>query len=239
MLVFYFFAILLIFIIIIVFLISMSQIEVKINNLYFNSINKRKNNEKILIQISLRIKKFHWIKFKINKNKLAKIYLKIKKYQDRKNIGISAIKKTFEKNIKEILKNKKLKKLIFSTKIELERFNSNISISVGDYIETSYVVSIISIIISNILPHIISKEVYKEKINKLIHYRIVPIYSNEKQYKIYLSIILQLKVLDILRIFVLLTRINNQVKKEQNIKKVKDNIKSQIPISQIIKNSDL
>ena len=68
------------------FLISISELELDIKNLQMSNINKKRNNEKIQIKVSLKIGNFHWLSIKITKAKLSAIYAKIKEKQYKKNI---------------------------------------------------------------------------------------------------------------------------------------------------------
>ena len=47
------------------FLISISELELDIKNLQMSNINKKRNNEKIQIKVSLKIGNFHWLSIKI------------------------------------------------------------------------------------------------------------------------------------------------------------------------------
>ena len=183
--------------VLLVTLILISKLELKINRLDISNIDKHKNNEKLSLQISLLIGKFKWFRITINKDKLARIYVKIKEKEATMNLN--KVKKDIEQDFKIIFEDAELRKLIFSTKLSLEKFNANIALGSRDFLLTSYLVAVVSIVISNILPHIISP---KKDVARIIHYRIVPIYKEEDIYNIHLSLTINTKILHLLNIII-------------------------------------
>ena len=183
--------------VLLVTLILISKLELKINRLDISNIDKHKNNEKISLQISLLIGKFKWFRITINKDKLARIYVKIK--EKEATMDLNKVKKDIEQDFKIIFEDAELRKLIFSTKLSLEKFNANIALGSRDFLLTSYLVAVVSIVISNILPHIISP---KKDVARIIHYRIVPIYKEEDIYNIHLSLTINTKILHLLNIII-------------------------------------
>ena len=183
--------------ILLITLIVISKIELKVNKLDLSNIDKHKNNEKLSLQLSLILGKIRWFRVTINKEKLASIYVKIKEKEAK--MDLNKVKKDIEKDFKIIFENDELRKLIFSTKLSLEKFNANIALGSRDFLLTSYLVAITSIVISNILPHIVSP---KSNVAKIIHYRIVPIYKEEDIYNIHLSLTINTKILHLLNIII-------------------------------------
>lgn len=183
--------------VLLVTLILISKLELKINRLDISNIDKHKNNEKLSLQISLLIGKFKWFRITINKDKLARIYVKIK--EKEASMDLNKVKKDIEQDFKIIFEDAELRKLIFSTKLSLEKFNANIALGSRDFLLTSYLVAVVSIVISNILPHIISP---KKDVARIIHYRIVPIYKEEDIYNIHLSLTINTKILHLLNIII-------------------------------------
>ena len=183
--------------VLLVTLILISKLELKINRLDISNIDKHKNNEKLSLQISLLIGKFKWFRITINKDKLARIYVKIK--EKEASMDLNKVKKDIEQDFKIIFEDAELRKLIFSTKLSLEKFNANIALGSRDFLLTSYLVAVVSIVISNILPHIISP---KKDVARIIHYRIVPIYKEEDIYTIHLSLTINTKILHLLNIII-------------------------------------
>ena len=183
--------------VLLVTLILISKLELKINRLDISNIDKHKNNEKLSLQISLLIGKFKWFRITINKDKLARIYVKIK--EKEATMDLNKVKKDIEQDVKIIFEDAELRKLIFSTKLSLEKFNANIALGSRDFLLTSYLVAVVSIVISNILPHIISP---KKDVARIIHYRIVPIYKEEDIYNIHLSLTINTKILHLLNIII-------------------------------------
>ena len=178
-------------------LIVISKIELKVNRLDLSNIDKHKNNEKLSLQISFLIGKFKWFKITINKEKLAWLYVKIK--EKEASMDLNKVKKDIEQDFKIIYEDVELRKLIFSTKLNLEKFNANIALGSRDILFTSYLVAIVSIAISNILPHIVSPKI---NVARIIHYRIVPIYKEEDIYNIHLSLTINTKILHLLNIII-------------------------------------
>ena len=183
--------------VLLVTLILISKLELKINRLDISNIDKHKNNEKLSLQISFLIGKFKWFKITINKEKLAWLYVKIK--EKEATMDLNKVKKDIEQDFKIIFEDAELRKLIFSTKLSLEKFNANIALGSRDFLLTSYLVAVVSIVISNILPHIISP---KKDVARIIHYRIVPIYKEEDIYNIHLSLTINTKILHLLNIII-------------------------------------
>ena len=183
--------------VLLVTLILISKLELKINRLDISNKKKKKNNEKLSLQISLLIGKFKWFRITINKDKLARIYVKIK--EKEATMDLNKVKKDIEQDFKIIFEDAELRKLIFSTKLSLEKFNANIALGSRDFLLTSYLVAVVSIVISNILPHIISP---KKDVARIIHYRIVPIYKEEDIYNIHLSLTINTKILHLLNIII-------------------------------------
>lgn len=213
-LVFYIILGILFFITLVASLIYISKLEIKIENLDMNNINKKNNNEKILIQISLKLHNIRWIRFKMNKEKLANLYGTAQKLEYKNNISAKIMKEKAEKEIKIILKDKKLKQKILDTNIELEKFNANISLGTEDYIITSYLVALIAIIISNILPHIIKD---RNAIDK-IKYKVLPIYQPSNVYSIKLSTILNVKISNLINIAITLKKAGKSYEQNKDYK---------------------
>lgn len=213
----------LLILLIIAFLITISKLEVNIKDLDISNINKRENNKNILIQISLKIKKVHWIKIKMDKEKMANLYVKIKKQEDKNNINSAIIKEKLKEEAKNIFASKELKELILDTRIELEKLDLNIGISTEDNIVTSFLVAIISIIISNILPHIISNNLYyKDNIEEKINYKISPIYKEKNMYYIHLMSSVSTDISHLIKIMFNMIKLRKENKKELEEKYVKE-----------------
>lgn len=217
-LVFYIILVTLIFFAILAIMIYFSKLEFKIENLKISNIRKESNN-KILVQISLKIKNYHWISIKLNKKRLIKIYKTIRQLKYKNNINKEIFKNINKEEIKSIREKNKIKKIISDTKIE--KLDAEIAIGTEDYIITSYIIAIISIIISNILPHIIEKNV--KKIEESIKYNISPIYKPKNVCLIEINIIINTKISHFIQIIHLLQKISKSPKKKnQNINKYKN-----------------
>ena len=86
------------------FLISISELELDIKNLQMSNINKKRNNEKIQIKVSLKIGNFHWLGIKITKTKLATIYAKMNEKQYKKNITNKDLQRQAIEDVKVFFK---------------------------------------------------------------------------------------------------------------------------------------
>ena len=78
-------------------MIIISKIEVEIQNLDMSNIEKKQNNKKLKVSISLRIGKLHWIKVCLNKKKILKLNNKIKSYEQNNKAEAEKMRKTAKK----------------------------------------------------------------------------------------------------------------------------------------------
>ena len=79
--------------------------------------------------------------------------------------------------------------------IRLDYLDLELDLGLEDVILTTELITLISIVISNILPHIISKYIPNK-----YRYKIMPIYINKNAYYIKLNCIFQLKIVHIINI---------------------------------------
>lgn len=212
-------------------LIIISKIEVNIKKFHIsknvnNNINKNVNkkinnngnnckNRRTFLKTSLKIGNFQWLCINLDKSKLAKIQEKLKE-QEKKNKQIKEkVNREIKNDLKLIIKNKKLRKELKDIKPQLKRFKANIQISTKDYIITSYLVAIISIVISNIVPHLVNEKQKREtkEIIKNINYKINPIYINQNYYDIRLSMIIDVSIFKILKFLIALVKISRKISK--------------------------
>ena len=171
-----------------IIMLMFSRLEININKLNMSNINEKRNNKNLIISISIKFGQLCMFKIKMNTEKLANIYAKALKNKQKNNKKISN-KKNNEKVKEEI------KKLDF----KIENLNLNLYIGTEDCVLTSYLIGIISIIISNILPHFIN---YKNDFDEY-KYIINPIYNNQNSYKINLNCIFNVKLVHIIYVIYL------------------------------------
>lgn len=205
----------------ILFIIYISKLELKIYKLDMSNIDKKNNNNNIMIQISLKIGNIKWLSIKLNKEKLSSLYGKIKKHENDKNITIQDLKMNFRRNINKVERDRELKRLCLKTKIELQKFEAEIYVGTKNYMVTSYLVAIISTIIANILPHVINDKIYKSKkicISDIVNYKITPIYKEINMYNIKLTMTTNTKVSHLINILIKFVKLN---KEENKLKKQK------------------
>ena len=204
-------------ILLLLIMIIISKIEVEIQNLDMSNIDKKQNNKKLKVSISLRIGKLHWINVCLNKKKILKLNNKIKSYEQNNKAEAEKMKKTAKKEVVIILMN---------TKVELNEFKANISIGTEDYVITSYLIGIISAIIPNILAR--AKFGKKQKISKTVIYSVQPIYQPKNIYSVKMNIKVATKISHLLYIALMLAKTtkqyesfneNSKAKKDKNIMK--------------------
>ena len=211
----YFAVIIISIIFLLTILIISSKIEIEINKLDIDNTRKmstkddrQKNNSKMVVQISLKIFNVHWIKIKLNKQKLASQYIKEKIKVEEKNIEVKKIVKDIKENV---LKNRnertKIIKQIKKTQVLLEKLDLGVKVGTEDVVLTSYLVGVISIIIANILPHLVqAKKQTSEQLRSKYKYEVMPIYKNKTLYKINLDCIISAKLVHIIYVIYLIKR---------------------------------
>lgn len=193
-------------------LIYLSKIEINIKNLYMNSESKKRNNENVIISISLKLWRFKWFSLKMDKNKMSSLYakMKIKEYKHNKDI-----KNKMKRLLKACIQDKRIIKLASNLSIEIEELKSEIFLGTEDTIVTSYLVAAVAIIISNVIPHIIKNS------DNTIQYKVLPIYKQKYIYILKLDSIIDIKIMKIIQIMLEVKRIirlNNDKYKNENIK---------------------
>lgn len=189
-LVFYLLSIIMMIISIILFFLFISRLEINVEGMYFNNIEKFRNNEKIKIKISLKILNLTCIYIKLDKKKIEKIYLKIKKLQANKNVYESQRK--LKKQILLLLKNNKARNEVKNIKLNFENLKLDVQIANEEYQKTAYITTLVAIVISNILPYVVNME---DKRNvKNIYYKIKPVYINKNAYDILADFIINVKI---------------------------------------------
>ncbi len=201
MIVFFIVLIILILISLMFLILCLSNLEVEIEKLWFDSTNKkhkRLSDYDIFIRIKL-FDKITWFKFKIDDDKMVKMknskFLNSKMFKKFNNI--QNVKKFISRNKKEIFNLKNLKEL----DINIKKLNLKMKLSALDNIITSFGVAIISSIISIILARSI-KEYDKDK----YYYRVTPIYEYKPILKIKLNCIIDVKIVHIMNIIYILLK---------------------------------
>ena len=211
-------------------LIIISKIEVNIKKFHIskiNNINKNVNkkinnngnnnwkNRRTFLKISLKIGKFQWLWINLDESKLAKIQEKLKEQEEKNKQIKEKVNREIKNDLKLIIKNKKLRKELKDIKPQLKLFKANIQISTKDYIITSYLVAIISIVISNIVPHLVNEKQNRasKEIIKNINYKINPIYINQNYYDIRLSMIIDVSIFKILKFLIALVKRSKKISK--------------------------
>ncbi len=163
-------------------------------NIYNNKTSKKSNkheesNNGYAIILSLYLgNKLKWISIHLNDEKLRKTYSKMQ----LEKIDIKKLEKDFKWEDLKVIKKLNLK---------ISYLNLKMKLGVESPIITSFIVSIISSIISIFLPHLalkIKSEDYK--------YIIEPIYQNQNLYKIKFNCIIQVKMVHIINVIYILVK---------------------------------
>ena len=174
-----FLCVIVILIVLLILFILISTIKVEIEKVNISNVMKIKSN--YIIKISaLLVNKFKWLSFQIDRINIKKFSKKL----HLEKIDIQKLEKNF--NVYDI-------KQIINIKPKLTYLDLKISLGVEDVILTSYLIPIVSIVISIILPYI-------TKNNKIdnINYKIMPLYNNKNIYDIKLDTIIEIKVINVL-----------------------------------------
>lgn len=202
-------------------LIYLSKIELNIKNLYMNSESKKQNNKNVIISISLKLGGFKWFEFKMNKNKISSLYAKMKitEYKHNKDI-----KNKMKRLLKACIQDKRIIKLAFNLGIEIKEFKSEIFLGTEDTIVTSYLVAVVAIIISNVIPHTI-----KNSLNA-IQYKVLPIYKQKNMYILKLDSIIDIKIMKIIEIILKVKRTIKENNDNYKYKNIKNSIKTKVQV---------
>lgn len=202
-------------------LIYLSKIEINIKNLYMNSESKKRNNENVIISISLKLWRIQWFSFKMDKNKMSSLYakMKIKEYKHNKDI-----KNKIKRLLKACIQDKRIIKLASNLSIEIEEFKSEIFLGTEDTIVTSYLVAAVAIIISNVIPHTI-----KNSLNA-IQYKVLPIYKQKNMYILKLDSIIDIKIMKIIEIILKVKRTIKENNDNYKYKNIKNPIKTKVQV---------
>ena len=166
-----------VFIIIVLSTIKFEIVDFELSNII--QITSKNYKIKLLFYLFGKIKIFS---FKLNSERARKMYSKmnIEKFDIEKGRKLLTIKNI---NI--------LKKL----NIRLDYLDLELDLGLEDVILTTELITLISIVISNILPHIISRYIPDK-----YRHKIMPIYINKNAYYIKLNCIFQLKIVHIINI---------------------------------------
>lgn len=171
------------------FIICLSNLEIEVEKFNYNR-TKNKEIKDYLIYIRLKLlKKITWFKLIIDDDKVSKL-------RKSKIIKTEILKRILLKNEKKIFTIKNIKHM---QQFEINRFNLKMKIDVIDVMITSFVVAIISIIVSIILAKGI-----KNYDSKKYRFKITPIFKENMQINISLNCIFSVKMVHIINILYML-----------------------------------
>lgn len=163
----------------IIIFILVSTIRIDIKKVRISNTVKAKQNYEIKISAYL-VNKLKWISIRINKIKIQKIAKKM----NLEKIDIQKLEKNID--LYDI-------KQIFNIKPKLRCLNLEMSLGVEDVILTTYLIPIVSTVISIILPYITKESKIKD-----IKYKILPIYNNQNVYDLKLDTTIEIKMINVL-----------------------------------------
>jgi len=192
------------FLSLLLFLLCLSNIEIEIKDLKFDSENKKHyklENYLFFIRIKL-LDKITWFRIRIDKNKMkkienskifkSKIFNKINEYERIRDIIL--------KNRKEILKKGNIK-YIKGIEPKIKQLKLDMKLCTSDSIFTSFSVAILASILSLLL----AKNVEKFKSNKY-RYIITPKYEQKPSIIIKLNCIIGIKIVHIMNVIYMLIK---------------------------------
>ena len=169
----------LIVIMILIISLLLSTIRINVKDYNISNLNVKKTKYKITISLYL-LNKIKWISFKLNKEKLHKISLKM--HLDR--IDIKKLEKDFKmSDLKELMK----------IKPKLTLLHLDLKLGIEDILLTTYIIPVVCTIFSLILPI-----VTEEKNIKHIRYKAEPIYNQKNLYYVKLSSRVEIKMINVL-----------------------------------------
>ena len=178
----------------IIFLVLLSTFRIEIKNLKLsnienkNQIKKQQKSDFAIILSFYLFNKLKWISINLNDEKIKKAYRKIQ----LEKIDLKKLEKDFKWEYLKIIKQ---------LHVKLSYINLKINAGVESPVITAFFVSILSTIISILLPFFaidLTKENYR--------YTIQPIYKNKNLYKIQLNCIIQVKMVHIINVIYLFVK---------------------------------
>ncbi len=177
-----------IILVLLVFLTLLSTLRIEIKDLEATNMKEKKTPDYAIIVSLYLFNKLKWISFNLNDEKLRRTYSKMQ----LEKIDIKKLEKNFKWEDLKIIKKLEPK---------ISYLNLKMKLGVKSPIITSFIVSIISSIISILLPHFVLK--IKSKDYKYI---IEPVYQNKNLYKIKFNCIIQVKMVHIINVIYILVK---------------------------------
>lgn len=182
------------FIALLIVVLMLSVIKIDVRELKVDSGKKSEWLEELHIYLQLYfLGKIKIGQISINKNKLKKIPIdKLK--EKMKQIDIKELEMSkFEKQ--------EIKKAVKELQINVEKINLEMNVGVDDMMLTTVIVTLISVGIGILLPHVVKKYVPEN-----YYYKIMPIYTNQNKIKIDFKCIICTKVVHIIYVIYILIK---------------------------------
>lgn len=171
------------------FLILLSTFHIEIQNLSLTNMKEEKLEKNYAIILSLYLgNKLRWISFHLNNEKIRKAYGKMQ----LEKIDLKKIEKNFKWEDLKAIKTLQPK---------ISKLKLNMQLGLEEPMLTAFLVSILSSLISILLPHFVinmKKGQYD--------YTIEPIYQNKNIYKIQFNCIIQVKMVHIINVIYIILK---------------------------------
>ena len=201
--------IIIILITVFVFILALSTIKFKVKNMNINNTSDKVNVNSSNIQLEIALYLFNKIKYfsyKLNRQKLEKMYQKMK----LSKINVNKLKEKLKVEQFKLEDLKYLKML----NLKIDKLNLSIKVGTEDSILTTFIVFFISTIISITLPHTVKK--YDKN---RYYYQVLPFCINKNVYEIKLDCIIEVKMVHIINIIYVFNkkrRVDNNEQRTSN-----------------------
>lgn len=163
----------------------LSTIRLEVDNFAMSNVNRTKafvsKEYKLIISLYL-FNKIKWLSFHLNDKRMRNMYSKMK------------LEKVDLKQLEKDVKFEDLKE-IKNIKPKIAYLDVDLKLGVQDVIATSFIIAIISTLISVLLPYAM-KRYKKDRYN----YKIMPLYMNKNVYEIKFDCIIEVKIVHIINI---------------------------------------
>lgn len=175
------------------FILFISTIQIEIDNLVINSINKKENKINLYVRLKI-LNKITYLKIKVNKEKMSRFKVSNKRILKK----INQIQNELINNRRKVL-NIDVIRLLNRLNVEIYKLNLCLKIGLSDAFLTSITVGMISALISILISK--NTKEYSDK-----YYSILPDYNKTPLVKINLNCIINIKMIHIINVIYMLRK---------------------------------
>lgn len=175
------------------FILFISTIQIEIDNLVINSINKKENKINLYVRLKI-LNKITYLKIKVNKEKMSRFKVSNKRILKK----INQIQNELINNRRKVL-NIDVIRLLNRLNVEIDKLNLCLKIGLSDAFLTSITVGMISALISILISK--NTKEYSDK-----YYSILPDYNKTPLVKINLNCIINIKMIHIINVIYMLRK---------------------------------